>query len=136
MKRLLLVGVALFAAAAITAVVVRSGVATSAAKAASPGDWLSAYVVLTNRGPLTPCQAAPCTAASLTWEYVHVVNSNPVGNDVNGLRRTTVPNAFVLDSVDETILVNGAVFSQDAYSAPQREQARPLRPLAGDGYLR
>src|SRR6476469_1736640 len=79
MRRRLLVGAALVAAAAVTAVVLRGGIAASA-EAASPGDGLSAYVVLTNRGPLTPCQVAPCTAASLTEEYVHVVNSNPVGN--------------------------------------------------------
>ena len=119
MKRLLLAGaVVLFAAAAVMAVVVSDGLTTSSAKAASPGDGLSAYVVLTNRGPLPPCSGPDCTAANLTWEYVHIINSNPVGNEVTGGRRVTAPNAFVLDSVDETVLVDGTVFSQETLTPP------------------
>jgi hypothetical protein len=117
MRRILLVGAALVAAAAVTAVVLRGGIATSA-EAASPGDGLSAYVVLTNRGPLPPCPPDGCTAANLTWQYVHVINSNAVGNDPAGANRTTAPNAFVLDSVDKTILVNGAVIGQETLTPP------------------
>lgn len=118
MKRLLLGGAVLLAAAAVTAVIVRGDLTTSSAKAASPGDGLSAYVVLTNRGPLTPCQAPPCSVASSTWEYVHVINSNAPSNDLEGGRRATAGNAFVLDSVDETILVDGVVFSQETLTPP------------------
>jgi hypothetical protein len=64
---------------------------------------LSAYVVSTNRGPLPPCPADGCTNANFTWSYVHIVNSNAPVNDFNGRPRTNAPNAFVLDSVDETI---------------------------------
>jgi hypothetical protein len=91
-------------------------VATSSAKAASPGDGLSAYVVSTNRGPLPPCSGPDCTAANFTWQYVHILNSNPLLNQ--GGSRATVPNAFVLDSVDETVLVDGAVFSQGTFTPP------------------
>jgi hypothetical protein len=125
MKRLLLVGVTLFAAAAVTAVVVRSGVATSSAKAASPGNGLSAYVVLSNRGPLPPCPTDGCTAANLTYPYVHVINANPVANSVTAVNRTATPNAYVLDSVDATILVNGTVFSQETLTPPPNVTPRP-----------
>jgi hypothetical protein len=117
MKRLLSIAAALvIAAAAVTAVVVSGVVATSSAKAASPGDGLSAYVVLTNRGQLPPCSGPDCTAANFTWQYVHILNSNPLLNQ--GGSRATVPNAFVLDSVDLTILVDGTVFSQGTLTPP------------------
>jgi hypothetical protein len=117
MKRLLSIAAGLVtAAAAVTAVLVSGGVAMSSAKAASPGDGLSAYVVSTNRGPLPPCSGPDCTAANFTWQYVHILNSNPLLNQ--GGSRATVPNAFVLDSVDETVLVDGAVFSQGTFTPP------------------
>ena len=125
MKRLLLAGALLLAAAAVTAVIVRGDLTTSSARAASPGDGLSAYVVLTNRGPLPPCPADGCTAANLVWEYVHVINSNPVGNDINGGRRSTAANAFVLDSAVETVLVDGTVFSQETLTPPPNVTDRP-----------
>lgn len=120
MKRLLLAGAVLVAAAAVTAVVANGGLTTSA-KAASPGDGLSAYVVLTNRGPLPPCPPDGCTAANAVWQYVHIVNSNTPAN-VGG-NRATLPNAFVLDSIDETILADGKVVGQDHLTPP---------PNAGD----
>jgi hypothetical protein len=56
MKRLLSIAAAFVAAAAtLTAIVVGGGVPTSSAKAASPGDGLSAYVVPSNRQPLPAC---------------------------------------------------------------------------------
>jgi len=120
MKRVLLIGAVLLAAAVVAAVVVRGGLTTSSAKAASPENGLSAYVVLSNRGPIPPCDPSSCAdAASFTWEYAHIVNNNPVVNDnTEGGRRSTVHNAFVLDSVDETILINGTVFSQETLTPP------------------
>jgi hypothetical protein len=120
MKRLFSIAAALVAAAAaVTTVFVSGGVTTSSAKAASPGDGLSAYVVLSNRGPLTPCSGPDCTAANFTGEYVHIVNSNSLTNQLTGGgRRAGVTNAFVLDSVDETILVDGTVFSQETLTPP------------------
>jgi hypothetical protein len=120
MKRLLFVAVAaLVVVAAVAAVVVGGGLTTSSAKAASPGDGLSAYVVFSNRGPLPPCSGPDCTAANLTWIYAHIINSNSLGNELTGGRRDNTPNAFVLDSVDETVLVNGAaVFGQETLTPP------------------
>jgi hypothetical protein len=118
MKRVFLAGAVLFTAAAVTAVVVRAGLTPASAKAASPGNGLSAYVVLTNRGPLPPCSGPDCTAANHTFEYVHIVNSNAPSNDQSGTNRTLPANAFVLDSVDLTILINGAVFSQETLTPP------------------
>ena len=74
--------------------------------------------MLTNRGTLPPCSGPDCTAANFTWQYVHIVNSNAPSNDLAGGRRTTAPNAFVLNSVDETILVNGEVFGQETLTPP------------------
>lgn len=118
MKRLFSATAVLIAAVAATAVLVRGELATSSATAASPGDGLSAYVVLTNRGPLPPCSGPDCTAANFTWEYVHVINSNAPSNDLAGGRRATAGNAFVLDSIDATVLVDGTVFSQETLTPP------------------
>jgi hypothetical protein len=120
MKRLFFATAALVAAVAVAAVVVRGELATSSAKAASPGDGLSAYVLLTNRGPLPPCTPGSCTAANFTWEYAHIINSNTPSNEPGSAPgdRTNVPNSFVLNSVDVTILVNGAIFSQEHILPP------------------
>jgi hypothetical protein len=124
MKRLFLAAAALVAAVAVTAVLVRGELATSSAKAASPGGGLSAYVVLTNRGPLPPCSGPDCTAANLTWEYVHVVNSNDPANELSESPRTNVPNAFVLNSIDEVVLVDGKVWSQETLTPPPNASDR------------
>lgn len=120
MKRLLIAAGTLVAAAVVTAVVVRGGVTTSSAKAAPPGKGLSAYVVLSNRGPIPPCDPNSCSAAAnFTWEYAHIVNTNPVVNDPNaGSPRSGAANAFVLDSIDETILINGTIFSRETLTPP------------------
>jgi hypothetical protein len=71
MKRVIRGAAASVAMAVAVAVAVVSGTqATAAAKAAPPGNGLSAYVVLTNRGPLPACPPDPgaCTSANLVWE--------------------------------------------------------------------
>ncbi len=97
-RRVLLAG--LVAALAATALVL-----VPTAFEGTSGSGLSAYLVATNSGPLPPCSGSDCTSANLVMDYVHVVNRNPPVNQ-NG-SRLTVPNAFVIDSIDESIFVNG-----------------------------
>jgi hypothetical protein len=117
MKRLLLAGAVLLAAAATTAFVVRGGLATSSAKAASTGNRLSAYVVASNQGPIPPCDTN-CTAANYDWNFIHVVNANQLGNVAGFTDRTTWPNSFVIDSVDQTVFVNGVQFGDTGTFTP------------------
>jgi hypothetical protein len=128
MKRLLSIAAAFVAAAAtLTAVVVRGGVATSSAKAASPGDGLSAYVVPSNRQPLPACSQpdfSDCTARNSVQWYIHVANTNQVLN-VRSLTlssphgtRPELPNAFVVNSVDERFVVSGVQIAQDTLVPP------------------
>jgi hypothetical protein len=119
MKHLFAAGATLtVAAVVVTAVLVGGGAAPSSARAASPTDGLSAYVTPTNRGPLPPCPPSGCTGANLVQEFIHVINSNQLTNEAFLGNRTAVTNAFVVSSVDETILVNGAVFSQGTLTPP------------------
>jgi hypothetical protein len=49
-----------------------------------------------------------CGAANMTWSYIYVTNYNQPQNE--GPARSSVPNAFVATSIDETTFVNGAQF--------------------------
>jgi hypothetical protein len=127
MKRLLSIAAAFLAAAAtLTAVVVRGGVATSSAKAASPGDGLSAYVVPSNRQPLPACSQpdfSDCTAQNSVQWYIHVANRNQVLNvsspsPLSFGTRPELPNAFVVNSVDEREVVSGVQIGQDTLVPP------------------
>jgi hypothetical protein len=111
-RRRLLV-VLLPVAALVAAVFVAGGRGTQSARAGSSLNGLSAYVVPTNTGPLSPCSedGSDCTAANAVWQYIHVVNRDQPAN--HGGNRLTVPNAFVVDSIDEAVYVNGV--HQDAY---------------------
>lgn len=118
MKRLLVVAVALIAAAGISAVVIsKGGLGTSSAKAALPGNGLFAYIVPSNPGPVPPCDTS-CTAPNYEWNFIHVVNANQLGNVAGFTDRTTWPNAFVIDSVDQTVFVNGVRFGDTATFTP------------------
>lgn len=104
-KRFILGLAAVLAAGALTAVLIGSGTATPSARAVSLTNRLSAYVATTNAAPLPPCSGSDCTSANLVLDYIHVVNRNPLVNQLGS--RLTVPNAFVIDSIDESISVDG-----------------------------
>ena len=99
-RRILLAGLVAALAAAAAALVL----APTAFESTSVSG-LSAYVVATNPGPLPSCSGADCTSANLVMDYVHVVNRNRPVNEVGS--RLTVPNSFVVDSIDESVFVNG-----------------------------
>lgn len=116
-KRLIAV-VTLFVAAALIAALVTTGAGTPSARAGSLTNGLSAYVALTNTGPLPACSqdGSDCGPANQVFQYVHVVNRNPLANQ-NG-NRLTVPNAFDIDSIDESISVDGQQYSQVRWTPP------------------
>jgi hypothetical protein len=68
---------------------------------------LVAYVVASNRGPLPRCSddLSDCTSANFVGEYIHVINANPLTNGFGN--RATLPNSFVVNSVEETFFVDG-----------------------------
>jgi len=122
-------GLALFLAVAVTtavvavsAVLVGGGATTPSARAALRTNGLFAHDVLTNRGPLQACSpdGSDCTAANWLRNVVYVTNLNRLTNTQtpSTLTRATLRNAFVVNSVDETIYVNGAEFSHDTLTPP------------------
>src|SRR5262245_39565954 len=110
--------VLLMAAAVVTVLFVVSARGTQSARAGSLASGLSAYVVPTNPGPLPPCSedGSDCTAANTVWQYIHVVNRHQPAN--HGGNRLTVPNAFVIDSIDEAVYVNGVHQDYDVHWTP------------------
>jgi hypothetical protein len=125
MKRLCLAMAALIAAGAVTAVVVMGGSATSPAQAAMPQNGLLPAVVPTQRGPLPVCSPdeSDCTAANRVDNFIYIANLNqltPLPINLSGipLNRATLPNAYVVSSIDVTIYVNGSVFSQSTRTPP------------------
>jgi hypothetical protein len=91
-------------AAAMTLVLV------PAASTRGEQDSLKARVVASTRGPLPPCDGVgiPCTIASTVQYFVYVANNNELANVQGSFRtRATLVNSFVIDSVDETVSVDG-----------------------------
>jgi len=129
MKRLLLaIAAAVIVAVAVTAVLVGWGAGTPTARAAGPENGLSAYVVPSNHQPLPACSFTPdendCTARNSVQWYIHVANRNQVLN-INSLTlsspqgsRPELPNAFVLNSVDESEVVSGVPIGHDTLVPP------------------
>jgi len=68
---------------------------------------LHAYVVASNPGPLPPCSGSDCTAANVVQDLIHVVNRSSLTHWNGFTTRATVPNAFAVRSVDESVFVNG-----------------------------
>jgi hypothetical protein len=78
------------------------------AAAKGSGNRLDAKVVATNPGPLPACSEdlSDCTDANVVREFIYVENGNPLLNQRGGTR-DTVPNGFVVSSIDQAILVDG-----------------------------
>jgi hypothetical protein len=83
---------------------------------------LSAYVVASNRGPLPACHGDDCTEANFTQHFIYITNKNELTN-VGG-RRDTLPNAFVVSSVDESIFVDGVQFGSTETLTPPPNAVR------------
>jgi hypothetical protein len=78
-----------------------------AASESTTSQGLFAYVVPTNLGPLPPCSGSDCTPANTVWHFIYVINANRLTNLNGGTNRATVPNSFVVSSVDEQVFVDG-----------------------------
>ena len=78
-----------------------------AATESSTHDGLQASVESSNRGPLPACSGSDCTTANATWNFVYVANKNDLTNANGGTTRETLPNAFVVSGVEQTIFVDG-----------------------------
>lgn len=68
---------------------------------------LHAYVVASNPGPLPACSGSDCTAADVVQDLIHVVNRSSLIHWNGFTTRATVPNAFAVGSIDESVFVNG-----------------------------
>ena len=118
MKSLSFALAALIAAGAVTAVVVGGGATTPSAQAALPQHGLLADVVPTQRAPLPACSPdeSDCTAVNRVDYFIYIANLNALTklpfNFEPPITRATLPNAYVVSSVDQKIYVNGSVFSQ------------------------
>jgi hypothetical protein len=91
--------------ASIVAVVAIAAV--PAASESSTESRLFAFVVPTTRGPLPACSpdGSDCTNTNAVRNYIYIVNANRLMN--LGGTRATMPNAFVVSSVDSAIFANG-----------------------------
>ncbi len=74
-------------------------------------NGLFAYVVATNHGPLHACpqSGVGCGPANTVTNVIYVANLNRLVQPASGegLSRTTLPNSYVVSSVDLAIYVNG-----------------------------
>lgn len=101
MKRLLLAGTALLAAATAAALIVLPALAKDS------GSRLDAKVVATNPGPLPAC-SSDCTNANIVREFIYVENGNALTNLTSSpSTRAARPNAYVVSSIDEAIFIDG-----------------------------
>jgi hypothetical protein len=106
------------AALAATAAVLALIFASAAAESKRTGDEFKIEVVASTRGPLPACHTSDCTASTV-WYFVYVTNKNKLG-DVAGhtANRTTLPNAFVVNDVQERIFVDGELISDSSFTPP------------------
>lgn len=71
-------------------------------------NGLYAFVRADSTGPLPACSGSDCTTANTVWHFVYVANANRLMKLNLGPRtRATLQNAFVVESVDLTVLING-----------------------------
>jgi hypothetical protein len=124
MRRLLARLAATIAAGILIAVLVNGGAAAPSARAASVTNGLFAYVVATNTGPLPACDGTNCTEANIVWDFIHVVNVNPLMNHIGFTDRTTWPNSFVINGVGQETFVNGV--DEGTITATPPPNANPL----------
>jgi hypothetical protein len=101
--RVCVFAVVLLAAAATAVLLVLPAAATS------NGSRLDAKVLVNNPGPLTACSVAGgCTDANSVIQFIRIENGNPLALHGRwGPTRADVTNAFVVDSIDAAVFVNG-----------------------------
>lgn len=71
-------------------------------------NGLYAFVRADGPGPLPACSGSDCTNANTVWHFVYVANANRLMEVNLGPRtRATLQNAFVVNSVDSTTIIDG-----------------------------
>jgi len=130
-RRRWLLGASVALALSASAIFFGAGTATRPAKATLPSNNLYAQVVAATRGPLTACSGSDCTSANTVWHFIHVVNVNALTNEEQGTNRATVPNAFVISSVDWRIFVNGREVQE--FASTFTPPPNPSVPLSWSG---
>lgn len=92
-----------------------------AAAEGTADNHLVVNVVASNPGPLPSCSedGSDCTLANTVHDYIYISNTNalPTRLEPGGTSRTTFPNSFVVNRIDETVFVNG-VDTYDFYYTP------------------
>ena len=96
-------------------------------RAAAGGDEdnrLRAVVVPNNRGPLPACaqDQSNCTAANAVVHFIYVENDNSITR--GGQSRSVVPDAFVVNGIDEHVFVDG-VDTFDFFVLPPPDTNNP-----------
>jgi hypothetical protein len=72
------------------------------------GNGLYAFVRADGPGPVPACSGSDCTNANTVWHFVYVANANRLTEVNLGPRtRATLQNAFVVNSVDFSVLIDG-----------------------------
>src|SRR5262245_12286494 len=79
------------------------------ASGGSSGNRLFAYVVPATTGPLHLNDAV--------WNYIYVANVNRPTNTA-GANRMTLPNAFVVDNINQRVFVDGTEYSNATFTPP------------------
>jgi hypothetical protein len=118
----------LIAAAFTAAALVLLFVLPAAAGGKDDEEDLRAVVVATTAGPLPACaqDQSDCTPANAVVHFVHV--ENELKPTRGGASRVVVPNAFVVNGIDEHVFVDG-VDTFDFVEIPPPNTNNP--PFAG-----
>jgi hypothetical protein len=123
-----------------SATIVAALIFAAAASTGSAGDnALKLSVVPTTKGPLTACPPSytTCDPSSTVRYFLYVENKRPLLNPPStsvARGRPGVKGAFVMSSVDTTILANGAAYSgwQGLTPPPNISSDGPGRGWAAD----
>jgi len=92
-------------------------------------NGLFAYVVPTANGPLPACSEA-LSSCSVS-DFIYVANLNRLTQLTGFTTRATMPNTFVVSSVDETIDVNGVHQPQFGTTFTPPPDSSPLPAWSG-----
>lgn len=96
------------------------------------GNGLYAFVRATNAGPLPDCSGADCTGANRVDHFVYVANLNQL-SDLTGraLARTTLPDSFVVNNVENQVFVDGVALGPPFTISPPPNNPTPFRSWSG-----
>jgi hypothetical protein len=118
-------------AALLAGATIAAGAVLPAASGGSTRHHLKAEVVPTSTGPIPACDQS-CTGANVVNEFIYVTNrasATALTGMALGTGRDTVPNAFVVSSVEAHVYVDGV----DTYDSTDTPPPGPA-PTFFSGY--